>query len=126
MNLETQILSWEKPLVNAGAVSYYYVEWYKEGRNPNPKREKANTNQLKVEMLKPKTTYSIKVQGLNDHKNRLGEYSSVYTFQTKAEKPEKPKIPKSTNRGNSQPHEYNVVRSRTKRESSHKHHYQQT
>ncbi|XP_064397858.1 titin-like isoform X2 [Halichondria panicea] len=93
VNLETQILYWEKPLVNADAINSYYIEWQREGGDT--KREKThNNNYFKLEHLKPKTNYSIKVQGFNDSKNRYGEYSAVYTFQTKADKPEKPKMPK--------------------------------
>ncbi len=85
---ENKMLSWEKLLVNTDAVNYYYVEW--QGKEGDTKLEKVHTNQFKLEMLKPKTHYSMKVQGFNDHKNRLGEYSTEVTFQTKAGKPEKP------------------------------------
>ena len=89
MNLEEQILSWEKPIVNADDVDCYYVECYSEGEDPT--RDKVHSNHFKLKKLKPKTYYSIKVQGFNDHKNRFGEYCTVVTFQTRAGKPEKPK-----------------------------------
>ncbi len=92
VHLETQTLSWEKSLVNADAVNYYYVEWYREGGDTT--REKVHTNHFKLQNLKPKTYYFIKVQGFDDHKNRLGEYSTELKFQTRAGKPEKPKMPK--------------------------------
>ncbi len=90
MNLETQMLSWEKPLVNADAVDCcYFVEWQSRS---DTKREKVHTNQLTLKMLKPKTNYFIKVQGFNDHKNRFGEYSTVF-IRTRARKPGKPNMP---------------------------------
>ena len=96
MKLETQILSWEKPLVNADAVNYYYVEWYREGKDFTKREVKtAHTiTQFKLKKLKPKTNYIIKVKGFNDHKNRYGEYSTVFKCLTKAGKPEKPKMVK--------------------------------
>ncbi len=91
MKLETQILSWEKPLVNADAVDYYCVEWYKEG--DEHKKEKVHKKQFKLEKLKPKTDYFIKVKGYNDQKDRFGENCTVFNFLTSAGKPEKPKMP---------------------------------
>ena len=91
MNLETQILSWDKPLVNADTVNYYYIELQREGEDP--KEYMAPTNQFKLEKLKPKTNYVIKIQGFNNLKRWRGECSTV-SFQTRAEKPEKPKMPK--------------------------------
>ncbi len=93
MKLETQILSWEKPQVNADAVNYYYVEWYREGKDPTKREVKTvHITQFKLKKLKPKTNYSIKVKGFNDHKNRHGEYSTVFICLTRAGKPEKPKM----------------------------------
>ncbi|XP_064391869.1 tyrosine-protein phosphatase Lar-like isoform X3 [Halichondria panicea] len=91
VNLETKMLSWEKPLTNADAVNYYFVEWYREGKDP--KRIQVHTTFFKFEKLKSNTNYFIKVQGFNDDKKRLGEYSIVCTCQTGAGKPEKPKKP---------------------------------
>ncbi len=91
VNLETKVLSWEKPLANADTVDYYFVEWNRKGKDP--KRDEVHTTHFKFEKLKSNTNYFIKVQGFNEDKERLGECSIVCTCQTGAGRPEKPKKP---------------------------------
>ena len=81
-------IAWKKPEIHTNAVNRFEVQWYtKEG---NVKMETVNGCDNKLQSLKPKTTYVVKIRGINIHKGRFGEYSEQLVFETKAWSPDMP------------------------------------
>ena len=85
---QTVRITWKKSEIHPDAVTRFEVQWYMKG--DNVKMETVNGCEYKLQSCKPRTTYVVKVRGINIHKGRFGEYSEKLVFETKAWRPDMP------------------------------------